>query len=273
MNMTTTTNTSPSPTLLPLILLTSTLILSVLLFRLLRLTLRLILQDYHAFLALGPGGTPSTPRGYLQISLLRLFALRNPLIPPRLPAPTSPVPQTGLLSTIPIPRRHGPRPTVAGIAPHRQTTQIPPGGMYTALTAAITSLCAKHPSTLYAGTSCFEKHSTGIFCRGGCGGGGGGSKSPRRTCNGEVVHGHPSDGSMHLTLHPADVRVVLEMGWGERHPLAREKWWLGKRSVPAGFVMVYAPRDGEELAVVMQVIRAAVWWVSGLELEEYHSSS
>ena len=30
--------------------------------------------------------------------------------------------------------------------------------------------------------------------------------------------------------------------------------------------MVYAPRDAEELDCVMEIVRAAVWWVSDQEL-------
>ena len=35
------------------------------------------------------------------------------------------------------------------------------------------------------------------------------------------------------------------------------------RCVPAGFVMVYAPRDERELRCVLEIVRAAAWWVSG----------
>lgn len=93
------------------------------------------------------------------------------------------------------------------------------------------------------------------------------------TCNGEVCHAHPSDGSLHLSLHPADVKVVLANGWGQRHPIAREKswWWqvlrTGRRKLPPGFVMVYAPRDEKELRVVVEIVRAAVCWVSGRGLQ------
>lgn len=88
----------------------------------------------------------------------------------------------------------------------------------------------------------------------------------RVTCNGEVCHAHPSDGSLHLTLHPDDVREVIEKGWGERHPLARDNWWWRVKIVPSGFVLIYAPRDEGELGVVMEIIRAAAWWVGGSEL-------
>lgn len=45
-----------------------------------------------------------------------------------------------------------------------------------------------------------------------------------------------TDGSLHLTLHPKDVKLVLERGWGQRHPLARGGFF--ERFVPVGFVMV-----------------------------------
>ncbi|PYH39846.1 uncharacterized protein BO87DRAFT_381870 [Aspergillus neoniger CBS 115656] len=240
-------------------------------------------KDYQAFLALGPGGTPSTPTGYLRICLLRLFTIRDPFQPPSLP-PTL-LPKTGLLNSNNLPQRHGPRPTVAGIAPQRQMTQKANPAMYETLSTEIQKLVSQNPEALYEGTSCFEKHSTGMFCSS--------TDTPqqqsagtlkdrdisslmmsrnqqwrhRRTCNGEVCHAHPSDGSLHLTLHPADVKAVIERGWGQRHPLTRESWWwCYLRTVPTGFVMIYAPRDQKELECVLKIIRAAAWWVSGEEL-------
>lgn len=70
---------------------------------------------------------------------------------------------------------------------------------------------------------------------------------------------------MHLTLHPADARIMIEAGWGERHPLARGGWL--ERFVPRGFVMVYAPRTQEEIFVVLQLVRAAAWWVGGDDIK------
>lgn len=64
-----------------------------------------------------------------------------------------------------------------------------------------------------------------------------------------------------MTLHPADAKTVLEAGWGERHPIARGGWF--ERFVPGGFVMVYAPRDDNEIKAVLQIVRAAAWFVGG----------
>lgn len=69
-----------------------------------------------------------------------------------------------------------------------------------------------------------------------------------------------------MTLHPADAKIVLERGWGERHPLARGGWC--RRFVPKEFVLVYAPRSGEEVEVVMRIVKAGVWWVAGIDVEK-----
>ncbi|KAL1954249.1 hypothetical protein VTO42DRAFT_1482 [Malbranchea cinnamomea] len=210
-------------------------------------------QGYREFLALGPGGTPSTFAGYIRVSILRIFALKDPFSPPSIPENLRP--QSGILKDLPI--RDGPRPKIAGIAPQRQTTQRGTPEMYEMLCEEIKTISRCNADRLYLGTSCFEKHSTGLFSL---------SKlDSRPTCNGEVCHSHPSDGSMHLTLHPADVRYVIERGWGERHPLARDSWWWPFRFVPPGFVMIYAPRTVGELECVTKIIHAASWWVSGME--------
>lgn len=70
---------------------------------------------------------------------------------------------------------------------------------------------------------------------------------------------------MHLTLHPHDAALVISSGWGERHPLAGRQIF-GKRLLPSGFVMVYAPRTEEQVAVLMEIVRAGAWWVGGVDL-------
>ncbi|KAK7715490.1 hypothetical protein SLS57_006877 [Botryosphaeria dothidea] len=206
-------------------------------------------RDYQSFLSLGAGGTPQTLAGYLRIKLLSLFALPNTRIPAPIPADLR---QNGYLTS--LPPRHGPRPDVAGIAPHRQMTQRhgAPTAPYAQLVARLRALAGDPRNALVEGTSCFEKHGTGLF-----------SRSPlTRTCRGEVCHVHGSDGSLHMTLYPADAKLVIEKGWGERHPIARGGFF--SRFVPKHFVMVYAPRDEEEVEVVARIVGAAVWWVSGV---------
>lgn len=206
-------------------------------------------KDYHAYLALGPGGTPATISGYLRVKTLSFFTLRQPHLPG--PTPAHLLNTSGHL--IQLPSRGFPRPNTRGIAPHRQTTQRASKMLYAQLAASIQQMGIGNPA-FELGTSCFEKHGTGLF-----------SLSPvKRTCRGEICHAHPSDGSMHMTLHPADAQIVMEAAWGERHPLARGGWF--ERFVPGGFVMVYAPTKQEDVETLMRIVEAAALWVSGMEI-------
>jgi hypothetical protein len=68
----------------------------------------------------------------------------------------------------------------------------------------------------------------------------------------EFAHLHPlSDGSLHLVLPPDVVDDVIENGWAERHPLA------GRHGLPTNIVMVYGPRDDDELTVVEDLLQAS----------------
>ena len=188
----------------------------------------LVRNDYHNFLNLGPGGTPATPAGYARLAWYRIFALRDPFRPP--PKDPSQLPAAGILQEQPLPYRPGPRPVVAGLAPQRQLNQ--PGNLqtYHALTATLEKLSVHDPKKFVTATSCLEKHGFALFAR-----------HPLNVCgNGEVCHVHTSDRSLHLNLHPDDIKEVLEKGWGQRHPMA----WTGRvhTPVPSTFVMIYAPR-------------------------------
>ena len=68
----------------------------------------------------------------------------------------------------------------------------------------------------------------------------------------EFAHLHPAyDGSLHMALPPEIVDRVIENGWAERHPLA------GQYGLPTNIVMVFGPRDEEELEIVFALVRAS----------------
>lgn len=211
----------------------------------------IIHNDYENFIALGPGGTPSTFLGYLKITYLRLFALSDPYKPATFTEQI--YPQSGYYQRAQcwLPTRTGPRPKIAGIAPQRQLDQQGCADMYQTLRTSLENLAVKNQRLLRVGTSCFEKKGLALFVR----------HPINATCMGEVCHVHHSDRSLHMNLHPDDAKVVLENGWGERHPLARGGWM--RAYVPREFVMIYAPRDETELEVVCRIIEAATFWVSG----------
>ncbi|KAL2141217.1 hypothetical protein VTI28DRAFT_2676 [Corynascus sepedonium] len=219
----------------------------------------LIHNDYLNFLKLGPGGTPPTPSGYARLTWYRLFTLRDPFTAP--PADPAQVPTEGILSDLPY--RPGPRPVVAGLAPQRQLNQHGSREAYNRLRAALTSLttavardgAGKEQRRFVTATSCLEKHGFALFAR-----------RPLNVCgNGEICHIHTSDRSMHLNLHPDDIREVLDKGWGQRHPMAWEGWV--RSPVPRTFTMIYAPRDEDDLKVVCKIIEAAIWYTIAEQVE------
>lgn len=74
---------------------------------------------------------------------------------------------------------------------------------------------------------------------------------------GEFAHLHPSyDGSLHLVLPPELAGDVSSRGWGRPHV------WAGTRLSP-GFMMVYGPRDEDELATVLGIVTASHAYATG----------
>lgn len=190
-------------------------------------------NDFKAFLSLGPGGTPSTFAGYMKICILRLFTVKAPCSPSPSLYSTALNPQKGLLSYLPA--RPGPRPSVAGLAPQRQLNQWAPPHIDTLLRSAI-KCAALNTTHLLETTASFGETGLALHARGTL-------LNPGR--DREACHIHDTDKSLHLALHPDDAKIVLEGGWGERHPLARGGWMC--RFVPMEFVMIYAPRDVDEV--------------------------
>jgi hypothetical protein len=62
------------------------------------------------------------------------------------------------------------------------------------------------------------------------------------------IHPMPYPGSLHLNLMPPDAEEAIQQGWGENHFLVD----LGV--LPPGTIMVYAPRNDADLAVVETII-------------------
>jgi len=74
---------------------------------------------------------------------------------------------------------------------------------------------------------------------------------------GEFAHQHPShDGSLHLALPPQLAADAIAKGWAVAHPLA------GIR-LARGMVMVYGPRDENELHVVAAMVETSHAYATG----------
>jgi hypothetical protein len=75
----------------------------------------------------------------------------------------------------------------------------------------------------------------------------------------EFAHIHPMpDGSLHAALPPDVAEEAMSKGWAEQHPVAR----LGY--IPQNVVMIYAPRDAQEVEVVAGLVIGAYRYASGV---------
>ena len=74
----------------------------------------------------------------------------------------------------------------------------------------------------------------------------------------EFAHIHPlPDGSLHAALPPETAEEAVNKGWAELHPVAR----LGY--IPENVVMIYAPRDEEELGIVLRLVEESRRYAGG----------
>lgn len=74
----------------------------------------------------------------------------------------------------------------------------------------------------------------------------------------EFAHLHPAyDGSLHLALPADTARTVIAAGWGEHHPLVEQG------VMPATQLMVYGPRDADELEVVWAIVEQSYAFARG----------
>lgn len=70
------------------------------------------------------------------------------------------------------------------------------------------------------------------------------------------LHGH-HDGSLHMALPPNLVRQVVLLGWGEVHPIARS-------SPNPTLLMVFGPRNAQELEIVWQLVALSYNYARGI---------
>lgn len=74
----------------------------------------------------------------------------------------------------------------------------------------------------------------------------------------EFAHLHPApDHSLHAALPPELARQAIDTGWAEQHPVA------ARGLIPAGTVMIYAPRDDDEADIVARLVKASYVYARG----------
>lgn len=213
-------------------------------------------KDYRAFISLGRGGVPWNFYGYLFITAHRPLTLRSVFLYPTVPTHLS---NKGHLTQSNLPARAGIRPIVKGIIPQRQITQQGTPTTFALTHAALSALAAAYPKECLAAGSRRELHSKGLHSLVDSSG----KPTSRALCReSEICHVHAFDGSIHVELHPEDAKIVIDKGWGERHPLANGWEPMGK-FLAEGFMIIYAPRNLEEIETVMRIVGAGIGWKSG----------
>lgn len=234
------------------------------------------LSTYRDWLALGRGGLPANPLGWLAQAILGATIARSDhrtasATPWTLNAETEAVwGEAGRASyllrssssSLPLPRRAGPRPRVpAYVAPQRQTNQQAGPATLERMERYLADVVSANRAALELRPSALEGpcHQAIWLADDGGGGGGGGPGFRRRPAHlrgtrGELVHPH-DEGSTHCVLSLGDAARAVETGWAERHRLSGA---FPGEVLPWGYVMIYAPRDEAEFAVWKEFVLAAV---------------
>jgi hypothetical protein len=152
---------------------------------------------------------------------------------------------------LPLPQRLGQRPETTDKNPHRQLTQNAPK----VLQEQLWHRMARLPDIDTGQSLVSVPGARAMFLCSGCPGGPPSSFMKGR----EFGHIHPAhDGSLHLTL-PDHVRdEALDKGWAERHPL------VAKGQVPASVVMLFGPRDLEELEIIWALVQESHGFARGV---------
>lgn len=148
-----------------------------------------------------------------------------------------------------LPRREGPRPDVSWTIPQQQESQNAPAELQERLYDEVRRL----PGVDVGPSRISVPGARGFTLEDG-------SSDDRAFLVPEArefAHLHPAyDGSLHLVLPPGLAADVSAKGWGRPH------MWAGTRLSP-GFLMVFGPRDDDELATVVGIVATSHAYASG----------
>lgn len=212
-------------------------------------------QDYEAWVALGVGGIPHTLEGYRMVKRLGSM-MKDPLDAGRV---AGDIGKSGDLRALEkLPKRKGTKPTIAPFAvPHRQTDQHNNEAIRKLQQQIFDDMAASKEYALEYKMSYLERNNPGLFLRDST------ASNPTvvPVSHGEVGHIHHFDGSMHIILSPSDTKTVIEAGWGELHGLA------GDGRAAKTYMMIYSPRDKNELAITQKILEAAVKYASTIPMK------
>lgn len=224
-------------------------------------------KSYNAFLDLGPGGVPYNVVGWVvatfvfgPLTLGREKACDNSAFD-KIIAREKDHGEREKGNALSLPQRSGSRPLCSTSVPHRQLEDQASGETKQRLDVITHQLLdqyqvewkpsghEKHVSAPYVLPSVVQAKQ---------------GKLPEavRLGKGEIGHVH-GDGSGHWYFSAQDAKEVVSKGWGERHQFAGDgalARWIG---LTGTFVLVYAPRDEEEIEIFKTLVERSTRWMTG----------
>lgn len=148
--------------------------------------------------------------------------------------------------------RLGSRPSTVGPMPHMQTNQLSSPEIAEKLAETLFSIegIIENPSriSIPGARGLFVKNLNQL-------------KNPLvKNAQGELGHIHPDPelGSLHLQVDEKLAYALIEKGWGEFHPL------VAQGALPPNLIMVYAPRNEEEVETIAKIVKSSYDFVRGL---------
>ncbi|EGN98947.1 hypothetical protein SERLA73DRAFT_181691 [Serpula lacrymans var. lacrymans S7.3] len=213
-------------------------------------------RNYNQYIEIGPGGLPYNTFGWLIALSLSLFGRETVSTAIYDKDPNK---ETYLKDPASIPERRGLRPQTGWhVFPQRQLTKFSPKSVRQPLLDIFNKLGKANPGLVEIANSRFEKHHDAIVIASS-------RPSPHKVADHarrEITHIHQEkDFSLHAILAPQDCKLLIERGWAERHPLANSV--APSLGLPKEYLLIYSPRDVEELEMVERIIVAAIGFQTG----------
>ncbi|KAF2259037.1 hypothetical protein CC78DRAFT_418474, partial [Lojkania enalia] len=222
-------------------------------------------NDYRTYLSYGPGGLPYNVVGWLVTSTLLRMLGREQFSTKVYEDRSLPLAdQPSFLPANFPPQRGSPRPQVGPHpVPQRQLEQLPGPETREKLIRRFRQLGEKAEAKglVEIRQSQLERQHKAIYVSTARG-----WHAVAQETRGEISHIHAGlDGSLHVVLHPADCRAIVEAGWGQRHGLAgaRAMKRIVGFSLPVNYVLIYAPRDEAEIEIALAIVKASIGFMTG----------
>jgi len=209
-----------------------------------------MISNYHDYISLGQGGLPLNVWGWMQSTALKPFGVET-LSTTMYDKDRNK--ESFLKDPDSIPERRGDRPKVGWhFIPHRQLDKIPGPEAQQRLTAIFARHASGNPGLVEMQVSPHERTHKAMMLPSSIKG-----HKVAEHARREIAHMHPEkDFSLHVVLSPQDCKLVIDRGWGERHPLS------STRGLPKEYLFIYAPRNEEELDVVERILVAAIGYMN-----------